>query len=101
MRFIIQWQDRNKSAVPGKTSLIETEHLLQQSDYNPVLLATVIAFGFVFIHPLEDGNGRIHRYLIHHELAQKDFTTKGLVFPVSAVMFDRIAEYRESHCYTH
>lgn len=31
-----------------------------------MLTAATIAFGFVFIHPLSDGNGRIHRYLIHH-----------------------------------
>jgi len=76
-------------------ALIETETLLQKSDFDPVLLATLIAFGFVFIHPLEDGNGRIHRFLIHHELAKKNFATKGLVFPVSAVMFERITQYRE------
>jgi hypothetical protein len=29
-----------------------------------VVRAAIIAFGFVFIHPFEDGNGRIHRFLI-------------------------------------
>ena len=55
----------------------------------------VIAFGFVFIHPLEDGNGRIHRFLIHHELAQSEFLAQGFFFPVSAVMFDRITDYQK------
>jgi len=36
---------------------------LDESDSDPVLMVTLIAFGFVFIHPFEDGNGRIHRYL--------------------------------------
>lgn len=40
-----------------------------KSIYDPVLAAG-IAFGFVFIHPFEGGNGRIHRYLIHHVLAK-------------------------------
>jgi Fic family protein len=57
-------------------------------------MATIIAFGFVFIHPFEDGNGRIHRYLFHHVLAEKGFVTKGLVFPVSAIILERIEEYR-------
>ncbi len=35
-------------------------------ELDPVLAATILAFGFVYIHPLEDGNGRLHRYLIHH-----------------------------------
>ena len=42
------------------SGLIETCQLLGESDYDPVLMATLIAFGFVFIHPFEDGNGRIH-----------------------------------------
>jgi len=40
--------------------LLEAYKLLNESDYNPVLMAALIAFGFVFIHPFEDGNGRIH-----------------------------------------
>ena len=36
---------------------------------NPVIAAAVLAFGFVYIHPFVDGDGRIHRDLIHHVLA--------------------------------
>jgi len=61
--------------------LIETDNLLKGSDYNAVLCATVIAFGLVFIHPYADGNGRIHRYLIHHALIEKDFTPPRCCFP--------------------
>ncbi|GAG03709.1 unnamed protein product, partial [marine sediment metagenome] len=48
--------------------LINANNLLQESSYDPVIAAATIAFGFIFIHPLSDGNGRIHRYLIHHIL---------------------------------
>ncbi len=78
------------------SGLMETSRFLTDSDYDPVLAATLIAFGFVFIHPLEDGNGRIHRYLFHHVLAEKGFVPRGLVFPVSAVILDRIDEYRHT-----
>lgn len=78
------------------TGLIETYQLLVESDYDPVLMAALIAFGFVFIHPFEDGNGRIHRYLFHHVLAEKGFVPKGLVFPVSAVILERLDEYRQT-----
>lgn len=78
------------------SGLIETCQLLGQSDYDSVLTAALIAFGFVFIHPFEDGNGRIHRYLFHHVLAEKRFVSKGLVFPVSAVILDRLDEYRQT-----
>lgn len=59
-----------------------------------VIAAAVLAFGFVYIHPFEDGNGRIHRFLIHHVLAQRGFNPPGVVFPVSAAILAEIAEYR-------
>lgn len=62
---------------------------------DPVIAAAVLAFGFVFAHPFEDGNGRIHRYLIHHVLAARGFNPPGLVFPVSATILDRIDAYRQ------
>ncbi len=77
------------------SGLLDTYHTLKNSDYNAVLMATLIAFGFVFIHPFEDGNGRIHRYLIHHILAEKKFTPKGIVFPVSSVILEKIDAYKE------
>lgn len=69
---------------------------LRNSTLDPVLQATAIAFGFVYIHPLADGNGRLHRCLIHHVLAERKFTPPGMVFPVSSVMQDRIDDYRET-----
>ena len=51
-----------------------------------VVHAATIAFGFVYMHPFEDGNGRIHRFLIHNILAKRAFTPPGAIFPVSAAM---------------
>ncbi|MBW1800403.1 MAG: Fic family protein [Deltaproteobacteria bacterium] len=78
------------------SGLIDTYELLCKNDFDAVLLATITAFGFVFIHPFEDGNGRIHRYLFHHVLAEKGFVPKGLIFPVSAVILAQIEEYRKT-----
>jgi hypothetical protein len=61
---------------------------------DPVLAAATLAFGFVYIHPFEDGNGRLHRYLIHHVLAQRGFNPPGVVFPISSAILERIDEYR-------
>jgi hypothetical protein len=63
-------------------------------ELDPVLAAAVLAFGFVYIHPLEDGNGRLHRYLIHHVLSQRGFNPPGVVFPVSSAILERIADYK-------
>jgi Fic family protein len=59
---------------------------------DPVVAAAVAAFGFVFLHPFDDGNGRIHRFLVHHILSKLGFTPQGILFPVSAAMLrDRLA----------
>lgn len=63
-------------------------------ELDTVLAATILAFGFVYIHPFVDGNGRIHRYLIHHVLAQHGFNPADVVFPVSASILERIDDYR-------
>jgi len=64
-----------------------------QSTVHPVCAAAAAAFGFVFVHPFIDGNGRIHRFLIHNVLAKKAFTPKGVLFPVSAAMLRDMAAY--------
>jgi hypothetical protein len=58
-----------------------------------VIAAATLAFGFVYVHPFQDGNGRIHRFLIHHVLAHRGFNPPGVVFPVSAVMHEEIDAY--------
>jgi Fic family protein len=40
-----------------------------------------------------DGNGRIHRYLIHEVLAKAGFTPRGIILPVSAVILANVQEY--------
>lgn len=75
--------------------LIATSVKLEESNFDPVLSASAIAFGFVFIHPYVDGNGRIHRYLIHHILSKMKFTHQGIIFPVSASILNHIDDYRK------
>ncbi|MBY0402594.1 MAG: Fic family protein [Cyanobacteria bacterium] len=76
--------------------LIQANSIILENGLDPVIHAAAIAFGFIYIHPLQDGNGRLHRYLIHHVLAEKKFTPPGLMFPVSSVMLERIIEYQET-----
>lgn len=75
--------------------LLETNRILQESGYHPALIASTIAFGFVYIHPLSDGNGRIHRFLIHHILAKTGFASRNMIFPISAAILDQIHTYKE------
>ena len=61
---------------------------------DPVIASAVLAFGFVYIHPFEDGNGRLHRYIFHHVLAERGFNPTGVIFPISSAILERIDEYR-------
>jgi hypothetical protein len=73
--------------------LLEANNRMREDSLDPVLQATATGFGFVYVHPFEDGNGRMHRCLIHHVLAERKFTPPGMVFPVSSVMLARIDDY--------
>jgi hypothetical protein len=81
---------------------LKTQKLLTESRMDPVLVAAKIAFGFVFIHPFVDGNGRLHRYIIHHILSQTGYTEQGIIFPVSASILTHIQDYAKTlESYSH
>ncbi len=76
--------------------LIAAHQRMDTNWVHPVLHAASVAYGFVFLHPFDDGNGRIHRFLIHNILARRGFTPEGLMFPVSAAMLKNPGEYDAS-----
>ena len=78
------------------SGVVAAHRRMEASGVHPVLHAALVAYGFVFVHPFGDGNGRIHRLLIHNILARRGFVPSGIVFPVSAVMLKRPAEYDAS-----
>ena len=49
-------------------------------------IAAAMAFGFVFVHPLEDCNGPIHYRSCLHELARSEFAPPKPILQVPAVM---------------
>lgn len=66
--------------------LLHSHQIMKNADIPAIVHAAAVAYGFVFFHPFDDGNGRIHRFLIHNILAVQGVVPKGLMFPVSAVM---------------
>ena len=76
--------------------MLEANDRMREDGLDPVLQAAATAFAFVHVHPFQDGNGRLHRCLIHHVLTERKFTPAGMVFPVSSVMLDRIDDYRST-----
>jgi hypothetical protein len=69
------------------------QSLLASAGAPALVRAAAVAFGFVFVHPFEDGNGRLHRFLIHDILALDGFVPRGVVLPVSAAMLKDMAGY--------
>lgn len=86
-----RWQDLD-SLMGGIASY---SNRAKVSKVDAVTTAAAIAFGFVYIHPFEDGNGRIHRWLFHHVLSMARYNPPGVVFPISATILARIDEYKK------
>jgi len=76
--------------------MLVVNNRMRDDGLDPILQAAATAFGFIYAHPFQDGNGRVHRCLIHHVLAARKYTPPGMVFPVSSVMLDRIDDYRKT-----
>ena len=53
---------------------------------NTVARAAAMSFAFVYLHPLADGNGRIHRFLVNHLLAADKVVPANIIVPVSATI---------------
>lgn len=63
---------------------------------DPFIKAFVVSFGFVFIHPFMDGNGRLSRFLVHHSLCRSGKLSQGLILPVSAAMAQHESAYLDA-----
>jgi hypothetical protein len=68
------------------------ENLMLDAKVPALIHAAIISFGEVFIHPFDDGNGRIHRYLIHDVLKQRE-PDHQFIIPISAAILKNTARY--------
>jgi hypothetical protein len=66
------------------------------SGLDPLVRAAVVSFGFVFIHPFMDGNGRLSRFLLHHVLGRSGRLPRGFVLPISISMKRHEAQYLQA-----
>jgi hypothetical protein len=81
--------------VPSLMSgLAEAANRLESA--SPLVQAAVVGFQFVFIHPFEDGNGRLHRFLFQDVLARRGVTPSGAALPISAAILDNMHAYDEA-----
>jgi len=61
---------------------------------SPLMRSAVAAFGFVYIHPLADGNGRVHRFLVNDVLRRDGVVQDPMILPVSSLITSDAAERR-------
>jgi hypothetical protein len=70
--------------------------LLKTTGIYPEVRSALASFGFVFIHPFEDGNGRLHRFLIHDLLVSDNSVPGGIIVPISAHMINHMQAYDQT-----
>ncbi|MDK6079488.1 Fic family protein [Massilia varians] len=56
---------------------------------SPVLRASIASFGFVYIHPMSDGNGRISRFLVNDVLRRDRAVPAPFILPISATITNK------------
>lgn len=61
---------------------------------SPLMRSAIAAFGFVYIHPLADGNGRVHRFLVNDVLRRDGVVQAPMILPVSSLIASDGAERR-------
>ncbi|WP_150538603.1 Fic family protein [Actinobacillus vicugnae] len=59
---------------------------------SPIIRSAVIAFGFVYLHPLADGNGRLHRFLFNDILVRDGVLPDTVILPISGVIAESASE---------
>jgi len=69
----------------------------REGDVPPLVKAAVVSFGFVFLHPFMDGNGRLSRLLAHHSLilqgALPTVSGNPAILPLSVAIKRNEADY--------
>jgi len=69
------------------------DKIMLDSSLPSMIHAAILSFGLVYIHPFSDGNGRVHRYLIHDVLKARSTNREDFIIPVSAAILQHSEEY--------
>lgn len=94
---IIHYISPKPSDVPVlMNGLLASMDRMLASKVSPVIIAAAISFGFVYIHPFDDGNGRLHRFIIHYLLRITEFIKSNTIIPISATMLNDRKAYDDA-----
>ena len=75
--------------------LLAANERMSEGDVPPIVQAACTSFGLVYIHPFEDGNGRMHRAVAQQVLARRGLAPQGVHLPLSKMLLHRVDAYRD------
>lgn len=82
---IVHYIAPGEDMVPGMLDAVR-RYERRTRGTSTVARAAAVSFAFVYLHPLADGNGRVHRFLVNHLLATDRVVPPYIVVPVSATI---------------
>lgn len=82
---IVHYIAPSQEHVLGMLDALRRYELRTRGGYSVPRIAA-LSFALVYLHPLSDGNGRVHRFLVNHLLAADQVVPHNMVVPVSATI---------------
>ena len=79
--YIAPHWDRTQALLGGLQSALS-----KTRGASAIVRAAMASFGFVFIHPMSDGNGRISRFLVNDVLRRDGAVPEPFILPISATI---------------
>ena len=89
VHYIAPHWDQTPALLSGLTTFAE-----RTAGASPLVRAAILSFGFVYIHPMADGNGRISRFLINDVLRRDQAIPAPFILPVSATIASTVVSRR-------
>ena len=68
-----------------------------KNKFRPLVLAAIIHNQFEYIHPFQDGNGRVGRLLLNFILLKNRYTPININLEDRAVYYSTLQEYQKNH----
>lgn len=66
--------------------------ITKTNDQSSAMRSAVASFAFIYIHPLADGNGRVHRFLINDILRRDGAIREPIILPISQAIAEHASD---------
>jgi len=75
------------------SDIVGASKVMLDKGYPPAYIAAAVSFGLVYVHPFEDGNGRLHRAVMQQMLVQSGAAQPSALPPLAARILDNLDGY--------